>query len=46
MHKVDVTQGAKPGGLILLCKGMKTDHRRFFSVAGAAAKIAFKYGLG
>jgi 2-oxoacid:acceptor oxidoreductase gamma subunit (pyruvate/2-ketoisovalerate family) len=50
MHKVDITQGAKSGALILLnCK----DHENqipiegSFRVAGVdAVKIALKYGLG
>ena len=50
MHKVDVTQGAKPGGLILLnCK----DHENripietSFRLAGVdAIKIALEHGLG
>ena len=50
MHKVDVTQGAKPGALILLnCK----DHENqvpiegSFRVAGVdAIKIALEHGLG
>jgi pyruvate ferredoxin oxidoreductase gamma subunit/2-oxoisovalerate ferredoxin oxidoreductase gamma subunit len=50
LHKVDVTQGAKPGALILLnCKnhGNQIPIERSFRVAGVdAAKIAHKYGLG
>ena len=50
LHKVDITQGAKPDALILLsCK----EHENHVSIGGSfrvagvdAAKIALQYGLG
>ncbi len=50
MRKVDITQGAKPGALILLnCREHEnqTSIEGSFRVAGVdAGKIALKYGLG
>jgi len=50
LHKVDITQGAEPGALILLsCK----EHENHIAIGGSfrvagvdAAKIALQYGLG